>query len=30
MDKYPDDIILITGSLAFAGLVRRQFMDGQL
>ena len=28
MEKYPDDVILITGSLAFAGLVRNMFKNG--
>ncbi len=27
--NYPDDVILITGSLAFAGIVRKEFKDGQ-
>ena len=26
---YPNDVILITGSLAFAGTVRKEFKDGQ-
>ncbi len=30
MNEFPDDVILITGSLAFAGLVREWFMKGEL
>ena len=30
MEKYPDDVILITGSLAFAGYVRELFRNGEL
>ena len=30
MEEYPDDVILVTGSLAFAALVRRWFKLGQL
>lgn len=29
-EKYPDDIILITGSLAFANLVSEELKDGQI
>ena len=30
MNEFPDDVILITGSLAFAALVRKWFRTGQL
>jgi folylpolyglutamate synthase/dihydropteroate synthase len=30
ISEYPDDIILITGSLAFAGLVSELFKKGEL
>ena len=29
-EQYPDDIILITGSLAFANLVREEILDGKI
>ena len=30
MNEYPDDAILVTGSLAFASYVRELFMDGEI
>lgn len=30
MEEFPDDVILVTGSLAFAALVRRWFKQGQI
>ena len=30
MQEYPDDVILVTGSLAFAALVRRWFKNGEI